>query len=62
MCLKAFLNAPTDLQDARDPGRAFRSLGAAILKVRSRKPLSLLRGNTNLLENVERNARTLVLS
>ena len=47
MCLKTFLKVPIDLHSVIDTGRAFHSLGAAILKVRSAKRLSRLRGTVN---------------
>ena len=41
MCLNTFLKAPIDLHSVIDHGRVFHNLGAAILKSRSPKPLSL---------------------
>ena len=62
MCLKTFLKTSIDLPSVKDPDRTFDSLGAAILKPRSPKPLSLLRGTANWLETVQRKVRTLVFS
>ena len=61
MCLKTFFEAPIKLQSMMDPGRAFYSFWAAILKARSPKPLNLLRGTADWLEPVEWNVQMLVL-
>ena len=56
------IDLQSDLQSLIDPGRAFHSLGAAILKAQSPKPLSLLRGTANWLETAERDVQSLVFS
>ena len=53
MFLPRFFKAPIDLQSVIDHGRVFHTLGAAILKVPSPKPLSVLRETANWLETVE---------
>ena len=51
-----------DLQSVIDPGRTFHSLGEAMLKAQTPKPLVLLWGTANWLEMAECNVQTVLLS